>query len=115
MVPAFGTYYPNQNSVTEVFQQLLGRAPSVSEAQVWAQQLASGSITLSEMRAQVLASPAFYDRAGNNPDLFIQQMIVAITRQPAPVQQVQSWRSRLDFFAGNRLMLSREFLRGYSL
>lgn len=115
MVPAFGTYYPNQNSVTEVFQQILGRAPSVSEAQVWTQQLASGSISISEMRAQVLASPAFYDRAGNNPDLFIQQMIVAITRQPAPVQQVQSWRSRLDFFAGNRLMLTREFLRGYSL
>lgn len=115
MVPAFGTYYPNQNSVTEVFQQFLGRAPSVSEAQVWTQQLASGSISVSEMRAQVLASPAFYDRAGNNPNLFIQQMIVAVTRQPASVQQVQSWRSRLDFFAGNRLMLTREFLRGYSL
>jgi hypothetical protein len=115
MTPSYGNYYPNQNAILEAFQQFLARSPSASESQVWSQQLASGMTSLAEMKAQLLASPAFYDRAGNNPDLFVQQMIVAVTRLPAPPEQVQAWRSRLDTYGGNRLMVTREFMRGYSL
>jgi hypothetical protein len=110
-----GAYYPPDMSMMyEAFRQYLGREPSLSESQVWSSQLATGSISKSEMKAQLLSSTAFYDRAGNNPDLFIQRMIETATGQQARYDQIQNWRVRLGFYGGMRLPVAREFLTSIS-
>ena len=68
----------------------------------------------SEVKAELLASPAFYDRAGNVPDLFVQRMIETVSGQPARIDQIQYWRSRLDSYGGMRLAVAREYLRTFS-
>ncbi|MCU0706700.1 MAG: PDZ domain-containing protein, partial [Pirellula sp.] len=105
-----GYYTPQQNVVDDTFRQLLGRNPSASEAQAWYQQMASGAMSVNELKAELLASPAFYDRAGDNPDVFVQQMIEMTTRLPAGRDELQYWRSRLASLGGNRLELCREYM-----
>jgi hypothetical protein len=105
-----GYYTPQQNIVDDAFRQLLGRNPSASEAQAWYQQMASGALSVNELKAELLASPAFYDRAGDNPDVFVQQMIEMTTRLPAGRDELQYWRSRLAALGGNRLELCREYM-----
>lgn len=106
---SYGYFYPDQNIVYQIFRQYLSRDPSASEAQAWQQQLANGSTTQAELRADVIASPAFYDRVGNNPDQFIKLMIESTTKQQAPLDRVQYWRARLDVYGGDRLSLAREY------
>ena len=104
-------YYPSNTSVlNQAFRQILGRDPSMSEAQAWGNQFAVGSTSVSELKAELLASVAFYDRAGNSPDLFIQRMIEVVTGQPARIDQIRGLRFRLDSYRGMRLPVAREFL-----
>jgi len=111
---SYGYYYPEQNIIYDTFRQYLGRDPSASEAQAWQQQLALGMTPLSELKAEVIASPAFYDRVGNNPDQFIKLMIESTTKQQAPFDRVQYWRARLDSYGGDRLSLAREYVQSPS-
>jgi len=111
---SYGYYYPEQNIIYDTFRQYLGRDPSASEAQAWQQQLALGLTPLSELKAEVIASPAFYDRVGNNPDQFIKLMIESTTKQQAPFDRVQYWRARLDSYGGDRLRLAREYVQSPS-
>lgn len=108
---SYGYYYPSQNVVYDAFRQYLNRDPSASEAQAWQQQLAYGSSNTTEMKAEIIASPAFYDRVGNNPDQFIKLMIESTTRAAASLERVQYWRSRLDAFGGDRLNVAREYIQ----
>ena len=110
-LPSYGSYYPNQNLVIEAFRRYLNREPSVSELQAWLQQLATNSITLQEMKAEILASPSFYDRVGNNPDQFIRLMIESSNQFIAPLDAIQFWRVRLDQLNGDRLTLAREYVQ----
>jgi uncharacterized lipoprotein YbaY len=107
-------YPPDMSAMSQIFRQYLGREASLSESQAWSSQLASGALSMSEMKAELLASPAFYDRAGNNPDLFIQRMIETVTGQPARFDQIQNWRVRLSAYGGMRLPVAREFLTSVS-
>ena len=110
-LPSYGSYYPNQNLVNEAFRRYLNREPSVSELQAWLQQLATNSISLQEMKAEILASPSFYDRVGNNPDQFIRLMIESSSQFIAPLDALQFWRVRLDQLNGDRLTLAREYIQ----
>jgi hypothetical protein len=105
-----GYYPPNMTMFYQVFREFIGREPTISESQAWATQLAAGTVTNAEVKAELLASPAFYDRAGNVPDFFIQRMIETASRQPARVDQIQYWRGRLDSYGGMRLAVAREYL-----
>lgn len=103
--------YPQEsNTFYPLFRQYIGREPTVLETQAWASQLASGMVPSNEVKAELLASPAFYDRAGNQPDLFVQRMIETASGLPARPDQVQYWRSRLDATNGMRLVVAREYL-----
>jgi hypothetical protein len=64
------------------------------------QQLATNSISLQEIKAEILADASFYDRVGNNPDQFI-----------APLDAIQFWRVRLDQLNGDRLILARGYVQ----
>lgn len=108
---SYGYYYPSQNAVYDTFRQYLNRDPSASEAQAWQQQLAYGSSNITEMKAEIIASPAFYDRVGNNPDQFIKLMIESTTRSAAPFEKIQYWRSRLDAYGGDRINTAREYVQ----
>ncbi len=110
-LPSYGSYYPNQNLVNDAFRRYLNREPSVSELQAWLQQLATNSISLQEMKAEILASPSFYDRVGNNPDQFIRLMIESSSQFIAPLDAIQFWRVRLDQLNGDRLTLAREYVQ----
>jgi hypothetical protein len=110
-LPSYGSYYPNQNLVIEAFRRYLNREPSVSELQAWLQQLATNTISLQEMKAEILASPSFYDRVGNNPDQFIRLMIESSSQFIAPLDAIQFWRVRLDQLNGDRLTLAREYVQ----
>jgi hypothetical protein len=110
---SYGYYYPDANAISQNFQLFLGREPSLSESQAWLRQLSSGMSTVTDMKAELLASTAFYDRAGNNPDLFIQRMIEIVTRMPASYAQIQTWRARLNFYGSQRLPVAREFIAAY--
>jgi len=103
-------YSQESNVFYPLFRQYIGREPTVLEAQAWASQLASGMVPSNEVKAELLASPAFYDRAGNQPDLFVQLMIETASGLPARPDQVQYWRSRLDATNGMRLAVAREYL-----
>jgi hypothetical protein len=109
-----GYYPPDMNTFYALFRQYIGREPTISESQAWASQLASGTVSSSEVKAELLASPAFYDRAGNVPDLFVQRMIETVSGQPARFDQIQYWRARLDSYGGMRLAVAREYLRTIS-
>lgn len=103
--------YPQEsNAFYPLFRQYIGREPTVLEAQAWASQLASGMVPSNEVKAELLASPAFYDRAGNQPDFLVQRMIETVSGLPAQPDQVQYWRSRLDATNGMRLVVAREYL-----
>ena len=107
-------YPPDMTSMVQAFRQYLGRDPSLGESQAWSNQLATGTITISEMKAELLASTSFYDRAGNSPDLFVQRMIETVTGQQARYDQIQTWRARLNYYGGMRLPIAREFLTSVS-
>ncbi|MFN8741379.1 MAG: hypothetical protein ACK5YR_15755 [Pirellula sp.] len=62
------------------------------------------------MKAEILASPSFYDRVGNNPDQFIRLMIESSNQFIAPLDAIQFWRVRLDQLNGDRLTLAREYV-----
>jgi hypothetical protein len=109
-VNVVGYYPPDMSTLTQLFRQFIGRDPSISEAQAWSSQLATRTMSLNEVKAELIASPAFYDRAGNNPDLFIQRMIESVTGQPGRYDQIQFWRSRLDSYGGMRLAVAREYI-----
>ncbi len=109
-----GYYPPDMNMFYSLFRQYIGREPTISESQAWASQLASGTVSSSEVKAELLASPAFYDRAGNVPDLFVQRMIETVSGQSARFDQIQYWRARLDSYGGMRLAVAREYLRTVS-
>ncbi len=109
-VTSFGYYYPSQNEITEAFRQYLSREPSASESQAWQQQMATSATSLTEMKAEIIASPAFYDRVGNNPDQFVKLMIESTTRSIAPLDRMQYWRNRLAQLNGDRLTLAREYI-----
>jgi uncharacterized lipoprotein YbaY len=112
IVSSYGNYYANTDAVQSVFRRYLNRGPTATESQVWQQQLASGQLTLDEMKAEVISSPAFYDRSGNNPERFIQQMIETTTQLPAPPDQLQYWTNRLFTLGNDRLLLAREYIPG---
>lgn len=105
---------PDMTILYQTFRQYMGRDPSLSEAQAWSSQLARGTITVSEMKAEILASVGFYDRSGNNPDLFIQHMIEVVTGQQARFDQIQAWQVRMGYYGGMRLPIAREFLTSVS-
>ena len=107
-------YPPDMTKMVQAFRQYLGRDPSLSESQAWSNQMATGTMNISEMKAELLASTAFYDRAGNSPDLFVQRMIEAVTGQQARFDQIQNWRARLNYYGGMRLPIAREFLTSVS-
>lgn len=109
-VTSYGYYYPSQNEITEAFRQYLSREPSASESQAWQQQMATSATSLTEMKAEIIASPAFYDRVGNNPDQFVKLMIESTTRSIAPLDRMQYWRNRLAQLNGDRLTLAREYI-----
>lgn len=116
MIPynsAYGMYSTNPNVISEAFRQYMGREPSFGESQAWMQQMANGNLSEKELKAEIVASPAFYDRAGNDSELFIKQMIEASTRLPATYEQIQYWNTRLAFYAGNRLQVSREYMNSF--
>ncbi|MBM3966226.1 MAG: hypothetical protein FJ308_14360 [Planctomycetes bacterium] len=110
---AYGAYSSNPNMINDIFRQYLGREPSISEAQAWAQTISNMHPSEKDVMADILAIPAFYDRAGNDEVLFIEQMIESNTRSPATYEQIQYWSARLGFYGGNRLLLTREYVYSF--
>lgn len=116
MIPygsAYGVYSSSPNMISNAFRQYLNREPSFGESQAWTQQMAAGILNEKELRAEILASPAFYDRAGNDPELFIKQMIETNSHLPATYEQIQYWTTRLGLYGGNRLQVCREFVNSF--
>lgn len=109
---SYGNYFLGQDVVYEAFRKYVHRNPSASESQAWQQQLAAGAMSIDEMKAQIISGPAFYDRAGNNPERFIQLMLESAGSGPAAPDQLLYWRNRYSELNGDRLQLAREFVPG---
>ena len=96
--------------LNQVFQQILGRLPSSTEQVAWSQFLAQGNSVI-DLRAKIIGSPAYFDRLGNNPQLFIQTMIRTFKGGEATANELNAWLGRLQQFQGNREQVAREFLQ----
>lgn len=106
---------PANNAAVQInawYIQYFGRQADQAGLWGWVQQVNQG-MPLPEVHANLLASAEFYDRGGNNPAGFVNALFVRVAnRQPAP-NEMQYWTERLRRdFRGNRLLLTREFLRG---
>ncbi len=94
------SYPGDPNVLNQIYQQLLGRLPSAKEQIAWGQYLSQGN-SINDLKAKILGSPNFYDRVGNNPQVFIQTMIQSLKGQPATAQEVTAWLSRLQQYQGS--------------
>lgn len=104
------SYPGDPNVLNQIYQQLLGRLPSAKEQVAWGQYLAQGN-SINDLKAKILGSPNFYDRVGNNPQVFIQTMIQSLKGQAATAQEVTAWLNRLQQYQGQREEVVREFLQ----
>ncbi len=98
------------NAINTVFQQLLGQVPSAKEQVAWSSYLAQGN-SIDDLKVKILGSPKFYDRVGNNPTLFVQTMIQAITGKQASNAEITAWTNRLQQYNGQREEVVREFMQ----
>jgi hypothetical protein len=103
------SYPSDPNFLNQIYSDLLGRLPSAKEQVAWGQYLAQGN-SINDLKAKILGSPNFYDRVGNNPQIFIQTMIEKLKGQPATPQEIAAWLNRLQQFQGQRESVVSEFL-----
>jgi hypothetical protein len=105
------SYGADPNLLNEIYMQLLNRLPNAKEQIAWSQYLSQGN-SINDLKAKILGSPNFYDRVGQNPQLFIQTMIPLLKKgQVASPQEVQAWLNRLQQYQGQREEVVREFLQ----
>ncbi len=105
------SYGADPNLLNEIYMQLLNRQPNAKEQIAWSQYLSQGN-SINDLKAKILGSPNFYDRVGQNPQLFIQTMIPLLKKgQFASPQEVQAWLNRLQQYQGQREEVVREFLQ----
>jgi uncharacterized lipoprotein YbaY len=104
------SYGADPNLLNQIYMQLLNRAPNAKEQIAWSQYLSQGN-SINDLKAKILGSPNFYDRVGQNPQVFIQTMIQLLKNQPGSPQEVQAWLNRLQQYQGQREEVVREFLQ----
>jgi hypothetical protein len=84
--------------------------PSSTEQVAWSQFLAQGNSVI-DLKAKIIGSPAYFDRLGNNQQLFIQTMIRTFSGREATANELSAWLGRLQQYQGNREQVAREFLQ----
>jgi uncharacterized lipoprotein YbaY len=97
------------NEVDAMFQRILGTSPTPQARNLWIEHLSKGN-SIDDLKARLVASADFYDRAGNNPSVFVSEMIRTLTGGVARSQDVTTWMNRLVQLQGNREQLVREFM-----
>ncbi len=100
-------YRPNQSAVYSVFREILQRDPNAMELNAWTDALARGS-SLEKMKADLLASPQFYDLSGNDNRFFAERLIQTITRRQPTASEVAAVLSRLNSMP--RMRVVQEYL-----
>ncbi len=98
------------NQMESLFQTILGRPPNAAERDGWSRFLQEGN-TLNDMRIRLISHATFYDRVGNNPSSFVNQMILILAGRPATAEEVRQWTARLGQLQGYREMLVREYIQ----
>lgn len=88
--------YPplDNNQMTQLFLQLLGRAPSNRELLAWQAYLQQGN-SINDLKAKLLSSAQFRERFGNDT-LYVQQLVTLLTGRNANQQEVAYWVGRLQ-------------------
>jgi hypothetical protein len=92
------------------FRAALGRGPDRADLDNWKLLLDRG-VTRLEIRAQILASTEFFDLSGNTPAGFVVRLYQTVLSRTPNRDEVKHWLGRMVVNRGNRLVVTREFLR----
>ncbi|MGE0376193.1 MAG: YbaY family lipoprotein [Planctomycetaceae bacterium] len=99
--------------IVQWFREYLNRDIRASERQVYTSDIDRGK-SLDEIRAQLLGTPDFYVRSGNDDEAYVRRLYeVVLNRQPTQ-QEVTAWLRQLESRNGIRTDVAREFLSAVS-
>ncbi|WP_437185496.1 YbaY family lipoprotein [Planctomicrobium sp. SH668] len=94
--------------IVKWFNDYLGRQPSDRELVAWMQQIQSG-VPMSQVQLALLSNDQFFNRYGNNRDLYVAQVIeLLLGRKPYP-EDMAYWTSRYEAQNGIRRNFVSEF------
>ena len=106
--------YPStldSNAMTQLFLQLLGRAPSTREVLAWQAYLQQGN-SIDDLKIKLLSSSQFRERFGSD-SAYVQQLITSVMNRTPNQQELAFWMGRLqatgspEKVIGEMLMKSR--------
>ena len=111
---AINAGYPStldSNAMTQLFLQLLGRAPSTREVLAWQAYLQQGN-SIDDLKIKLLSSSQFRERFGSD-SAYVQQLITTVMNRTPNQQELAYWMGRLqstgspETIIGEMLMKSR--------
>lgn len=94
---AINAGYPgtlDSNAMTQLFLQLLGRAPSTREVLAWQAYLQQGN-SIDDLKIKLLSSSQFRERFGSDP-AYVQQLITSVMNRTPNQQELAYWMGRLQ-------------------
>lgn len=110
--PAHQSAYPDDPGqlVRSWYQRFLGREPDTQGFQTWMRSLREGQ-TPEAILAAMLASPEYFQRAGNTPTGFIQKLYRDLAGQEPTQREYQYWAQRIAY--GDRQDIIYALLQRY--
>ncbi len=97
------------NVIGRFYVDILGRYPSTSEVNTYLSLFEAG-LSQDNIRALFFGSQEFYNRVGQNPTAFVNQLYAQILSRPASVADVNYWVNELNASNGDRARVARNFL-----
>lgn len=94
---AINAGYPgtiDSNAMTQLFLQLLGRAPSTREVLAWQAYLQQGN-SIDDLKIKLLSSSQFRERFSND-SAYVQQLVTSVMNRPPNQQELAFWMGRLQ-------------------
>ncbi len=84
----------DSNAMTQLFLQLLGRAPSTREVLAWQAYLQQGN-SIDDLKIKLLSSSQFRERFAND-SAYVQQLVTSVMNRTPNQQELAFWMGRLQ-------------------